>query len=325
MIHYQMFAILQQLNLIPSDQYFPSNGSFIPFSRYSPLQLPPHPTSLKGLLPWGSALIDTAAPMLAILGYIRATNLISSIIFGPIYRSLPRPVNLKVVSSQNGNSQSPEQPESPNRASNQQARDSNDPSDGSVDTHRQNTLSSLEGRPPAGAHMHDSFYDEDDAYMPMSLDEQTALISLDFEATEISSVAGAPGTGDWSAELRSAEPPKQTAYRITTFTMLPPLLAAEGLSAVIAAAVTLPVEMLMVRIVANAFRASAGVRGVELVDFIESWWKLPLTGLLNVAIVQAAELICVGVIWSGYTFISNCVGGNEREWKVVSEGDDSDS
>ncbi|KAI9730947.1 MAG: hypothetical protein M1818_008022 [Claussenomyces sp. TS43310] len=317
MVHYQMFAILQQLNMISLDRWFPSNRSFIPFSAHSPLQLPPHPTSIHDLLPWGTALLHTAAPMLAILAYINARNTISSLAFGPIYRTLPRPINLKMATQGNKDSHSDNpNPAEPSNFSLQARRDSSapgatdpdQPDPSTVHSHRQNTLESLEGRANGSS---PSLFVNDE-------EEQTTLISLDFEATETSEPSGG---GDWSAELRSAEPPKAASYRITTFTMLPPLLAAEALSTLLASTITVPLETCMVRIVARAFRASAGA-GVE--DLTRGWdvsWR----GVFNVFVVQAAELVLTGCVWAAYTVVSQSLGANEEKWRRVREGSEAET
>ena len=85
---------------------------------------------------------------------------------------------------------------------------------------------------------------------------QTAF-SLDVEANLDTSASG----GMWSAELRSASDPKdaKTKYRVTGLTMLPTILAAEGLREIVISILVLPIEASMIRVIGWSYLQSAGV------------------------------------------------------------------
>jgi hypothetical protein len=133
------------------------------------------------------------------------------------------------------------------------------------------TLRALEGRPAMEPQNeaqlgrteavfeieHDSS-DEEEGEMA-----QATLISFDVEATESMDNS----LGPWSAELRSANEPgqsKDVKYRVTGLTLLPTILATEGLREVIAGILVMPLEAVMVRIIARAYRQSAGLSTSDL-------------------------------------------------------------
>src|SRR5450432_2875808 len=95
MLHYQMFAILQQLNLVSSERLFPSLRSLIPFSPFSPMQMPPWPISLTtaALSLWSRSYILAVAPLPLVLAHTAMSSIVSSLIYAPLFRLLPRPVN----------------------------------------------------------------------------------------------------------------------------------------------------------------------------------------------------------------------------------------
>lgn len=165
------------------------------------------------------------------------------------------------------------------------------------------TLRALEGRPAtdpqnesqrgrreAVFEMEQDSSDEEDAEMA-----QATLISFDVEATE--SMDNSLGT--WSAELRSANEPKQSKdvkYRVTGLTLLPTILATEGLREVIAGVLVMPLEAVMVRVIARAYRQSAGLGTSDLYRLRE---VVPAFETLFSAFTL--QLAVTGIVWAGFT------------------------
>ena len=283
-----MFAVLQQINLIPSSRLLPSLRSFIPFSATSPLQLPPRPSlNPRSIALCGLALARTAAPMMVILAHGKVKYFFSQIIYRPIYKSLPRPTGDSMFS---GMSIAPPTMEydSPDLDTEGRAyRGEDEP-----------TLRALEGLPALDRHEYQSRQndgeqdttDDDDDEMT-----QETLISFDVEATE----AVESSRGTWSAELRSANEPKQSddiKYRVTGLTMLPTILATEGLREVVAGVMVMPLEAVMVRIIGRAYRESAGLGMEDMYSVTPA-----IRGFGNLFSALAIQLVATGVMWAGFT------------------------
>jgi len=165
------------------------------------------------------------------------------------------------------------------------------------------TLRALEGRPSVSPQnesqqgRRDAVFeaeqnssDEEEAEMA-----QATLISFDVEASESMDNS----LGGWSAELRSANEPKtskEVKYRVTGLTLLPTILATEGLREVIAGVLVMPLEAVMVRIIARAYRQSASLstsdvyRLRELVPAFETLFS-----------VFTLQLAVTGLVWAGFT------------------------
>lgn len=318
MLNYQMLAILQQLNMWQSNRLLPSFRSLIPFSPYSPLQIPPFPASFTpaAIWSWTTSLIVNVAPLGLVLAYSMASSTISSIIYAPIYKLLPRPVNqtetfLREMAEELDNietalnthlSPSSWQPDTSSTA------DWEPTTSGTSAAPSQHvaTLQALEGRPPN----RDDSSDEEDHEM-----SQQTLITFDVEPTEITEAA----MGTWSAELRSANepPPRETTYQITALTMLPPLLAAEGLSSVLAGLALIPLEAIMVRIVARAYRRSAGLGTGDLFAGVIIPWRV----IPNIFVVLSMELAITAALWAGFTIGSQAMAGKYLVWRPADEAD----
>lgn len=282
-----MFAILQQLNLIPSSKLLPSLRSFIPFSHASPLQLPPNPSlNLSSLAYWGASVLRTVAPMFIILAHGKFKYMVARIMYRPIYRSLPRAVGDSMFSGLNIAPPTMEY-DTPDRPTDDRTR---------YRTEDEPTLRALEGlpaldrtetRPRQIEGDQDSSDDEEEEMT------HATLISFDVEATDV--VESSLGT--WSAELRSANEPKPSRvplYRVTGLTLLPPIMATEGLREIAAGIIVMPLEALMVRVIGRAYRASAGL---EVEDMFV--WAVPSVGNLLTALTL--QLVVTGVIWAGFT------------------------
>ena len=149
------------------------------------------------------------------------------------------------------------------------------------------------GRQEAVFDMERDSSDEEDAEMA-----QATLISFDVEATESMDNS----LGGWSAELRSANEQKPTAeikYHVTGLTLLPTILATEGLREIIAGVLVIPMEALMVRIIAKAYRKSAGLSTSDIYG---------LRGLVpafeNLLTVFTLHLALTGLVWAGFSIAS---------------------
>jgi hypothetical protein len=169
------------------------------------------------------------------------------------------------------------------------------------------TLQALEGRPSN----RDDSSDEEDHEM-----SQQTLITFDVEATEMTEAT----MGTWSAELRSANepPPRETTYQITALTMLPPLLAAEGLSSVLAGLALIPLEAIMVRTLARAYRRSAGLGTTDLF----AGRAIPWRTVPNVIAVHATELAVTAGVWATFTIVSQAMAGKYPFWGKADETDE---
>ncbi|RFU36071.1 hypothetical protein B7463_g211, partial [Scytalidium lignicola] len=302
-LHFRMYAMLQQLHLIPASQYLPGLRSFIPFTSSSPLQLPqPLSWNFQSLLSWSGSLFQTFTPLLVIFMHGKTKFFVARLLYGPVYKSLPRPVGESMFSglpfsSPAGEYDSPdrERPNPPTRTEDEQ------------------TLRALEGLPPSTpvetGEPHgriadletDSTFDEDGEIT------HTTLISFDVEATE--SIETSLGT--WSAELRSANEPKPmngTQYRITGLTMLSPILAAEGFREILASMVVLPLEAAMVRVVGKAFKGRSGMGSHNFYVLGEG-----IHGLGNLFAAFAVQLIVTGAVWTGMTVATQWMIKRKKE------------
>lgn len=167
------------------------------------------------------------------------------------------------------------------------------------------TLRALEGRPaaeyqeaptPRRERRETIFETEQDS----SDEEDTelahaTLVSFDVEATESMDNS----LGGWSAELRSATEPKQkdVRYRVTGLTLLPTILATEGLREVIAGVLVMPLEAVMVRIIARAYRLSASSSVSDLYLFRDT-----VPAFENLFSAFTLQLAMTGLVWAGFTY-----------------------
>ena len=99
MFHYKYFAILQQLNLVPSSfPHFivPPLSFMVPFSAASPFYLPTLPAvwTMSTTLEFVSKAALVVAPIVFLQLWYRISNSIISTIYDPIYSLLPHPSNL---------------------------------------------------------------------------------------------------------------------------------------------------------------------------------------------------------------------------------------
>jgi hypothetical protein len=297
-----MFAILQQLNMIPNSRLLPSLRSFIPFASASPLQLPSYKdTSLPN---WGLALLRTATPMLIILLHGRIKFFIAKLVYRPIYKTLPRPTGESMFSGLDVKAPELEY-DAPDRISSTRRRSGEDAQtlralEGRPAMERRSTLEVREEREEERMRLLSISIEQQD--IPSDDDEerhQAPLISFDVEATD--SVPDAMGS--WSAELRSAndmQPSGDVRYHITGLTLLPTISATEGLREIVASILVLPLETLMVRIIARAYRQSAGAVVSDLYEVSSFRALLPASS--NLLGAFTLQIAVTGVVWAGFTF-----------------------
>ncbi|KAK8065322.1 hypothetical protein PG997_012069 [Apiospora hydei] len=91
--HFEIFTILQRLDLIPSSTWLPSPMFFVPFSSASPFVAPPRmeTISASSVTAWAGQLAVNLAPY---AGYYLMKRLISRLDLGTtMFRLLPRPHN----------------------------------------------------------------------------------------------------------------------------------------------------------------------------------------------------------------------------------------
>jgi len=184
-----------------------------------------------------------------------------------------------------------------------------------VRTEDEQTLRALEGFPAPGQEDRE-IPEEEEGMRQLSLAMERAetgenseeeeeelmaatLVSFDVEATE----AGHNSVGTWSAELRSANEPKlskEVKYRVTGLTMLPTILATEGLKEIAAGILTMPLEALMVRIIGRAHQRSGGLDISDMYEVSPFHGLIPAAG--NIFGALAIQAIFTGVVWAGYTY-----------------------
>lgn len=326
-LNYNFYAILQQLDVVPNTRLLPSFKSFIPFSSSSPLRAPPislFRLGLRGLLPCAYVLLWELAPLASVLIYSAAEARISRILYHPIYRLLPGPLN-NIIKRQDQVVTESSETLDQQRQNVEETQiesigvDANPQADSTgwdlipAATH-DSTLQTLEGQPSDSTIINNlnrdhegESSDEDSEGNEIS---QQTVITFDIEAEQISDPEVPMGA--WSAELRNTNEnendlPKPLAYRITPLTMLPLLLAVDGLLAILTHIFTLPLEAAMVRIIGRAYGANR--------DMFAVGFGIPWKGMGNLMAIYSIELAVSGIIWTGFTLLSQISSGKFKLWK----------
>lgn len=237
--------------------------------------------------------------MLIILLHGRAKFYISKLLYRPIYKTLPRPTGDSMFSGLDMSAPDMDF-DAPDRVPTPPPRHGEDAP----------TLRALEGRPAlevrdereeerlrmiaSSMEPQDDATDEEDEEM-----RQATLVSFDVQATH----APANTAGNWSAELRSANEPKKPdgiMYRVTGLTMLPTILATEGLREIVAGFLVIPLEAIMVRIIGRAYLQSGGSSVSNLYEIFSFRDVLPAwQSILGGFAIQVAV---TGVVWGAFTF-----------------------
>jgi hypothetical protein len=273
----------------------PSALSFIPFSAHSPLQAPPFPLSPRpsSLAFWSLTAAKSLIPLIIISAHGWIKHIVARNLYQPIYLHLPRPVGESIFAGM---------PLSPPAEFDTPDRNQED----TANTQDEPTLRALEGL-PALETMETTRPNERESDSGPEEDREPSatLISLEVDSTEMDTAPG-PG-GSWSAELRAASEPKQsneTRYRVTGLTLLPAIMATEGLREVLAGIIVMPIEALLVRVIGRAYRWSAGLPATDMYPLTSTVRSLGLRGVGNIVSVLVLQLGVTGVVWIGFTVAS---------------------
>lgn len=231
------------------------------------------------------AWINTAAisltPMVAVYLFDKIATKITKSLYLPLYSQMPKPVS-----------------EDPNWARkielmwhgyDSKAVHLVEPQERPASQHDE-TLRILEGLPAENE-------DEDDEMV------QATLVSFDVEASEMEATGNA-----YSAELRNMNAePEPTAFRTNFLTTLPPILSTEIFAKVIGGIALVPLEMIMVRIVADGFTKSAGIE-MNVWEIPRSWeW------VTNILATHAMDMVIGGLVWAGTSGVSYFIRVGEIE------------
>lgn len=311
-LHLRLFATLQQLNLMPSAKLLPSVKSFIPFTQTSPIaRTPPLGFNYTSVIGVGTSLLRSAAPFVIIIAHGKLKYFISRTVYRPIYKSLPRPTGESMFS---GLAVTPPQTEydAPDRTGAEERRRTEDemtlqaleelPSTRQREIPTQSPETVTESMATADGNNAREGSDDEEG------DVQPTIISFDVEAAE----SVEPSLGTWSAELRNTNEVKPTTeayYRVTGLTLLPTIMATEGLREVVAGLVVMPIEAIMVRLVGRAYRQAAG----HAVD--DMWEVAPILRTLsfqNLLPAVGMQVVLTGVVWAGFTFTTHVWSTRKR-------------
>lgn len=284
-LQFTLFSTLQQLGLISEPKVFPGLMSLIPFTPLSLIQfkLKSQTTYRQYSASLIRAALQTIVPLLVIRGYERIQLAVSSIIYRQIYNGLPRPTGTDLLSGLPLGSPNVD----------------NDTTDHIIAS-TWNSLPSAswiamsnDSESPSQNVGHDGSDVEDDEM------NHAQLISFDVEPTESSDASRGP----WSAELRSAnetKAPSVARYRVTGLTLLPNILATEGLTDAVCDIMVLPFEAFMVRVIGAAYQASRDVKSNNYFEI-----GLKPRGIVNLIVTWTWQVTVTGVIWAGFTLCTN--------------------
>ncbi|KAM3074921.1 hypothetical protein ACMFMG_008327 [Clarireedia jacksonii] len=315
-LHLRTFAMLQQVDVFASSSILPPLSFFVPFSNTSPFRPPLPSAHFRSLLSWVFSIGRSAIPMLLVAFHGKFKAILSFLLYRPIYKSLPRPKGESMFSGMNITVPFMEY-DTPDAIEETT----------SVRSEDEQTLRALEGLPALERtearprrETVDSFGSNEDDDTDLA---QPTLISFDVDDTAATLVE--PSYGSWSAELRSAnEPPSSsgTKYRITGLTMLPIILAAEGLKDLCAAVVAMPIEQVMLRSIVRAYggTSTGGLQNIYNVGFT-------MPNATNVFAAYAFQLVASGIIWAGFTLATEWFvmkGKKKNDKKSKDEIEDND-
>lgn len=315
-LHLRTFAMLQQVDVFGCSRILPPLGFFIPFSNTSPFRPVPLPSAQFGsIVFWALSLGRSALPMLAVAFYGKFKAILSFLLYRPIYKSLPRPkgesmflgMNITVPYMEYDTPDAIEETTS-------------------VRSEDEQTLRALEGLPSLERTEGRPRRETVDSFGSNEEDDDTDLAQptlISFDVDDTAATVVEPSYGSWSAELRSAnEPPGSsgTKYRITGLTMLPIILAAEGLKDLCAAIVAIPIEQVMLR---SIVRAYGGTSTHGLSDIYKVGSAIPSS--TNLFAAFAFQLVVSGVIWAGFTIATEWLVMKRKKGNDKIANDDEDS
>lgn len=312
-MHLRLFATLQQLNLIPSSKLLPSPKLLIPVTQTPGIAGPPvlklNYTSIVG---FSTAVLRSVAPFLILMAHGKLKHFVSRIVYRPIYKSLPRPTGDSMFS---GLAVTPPQTEfdAPDRVgSNNDARTVDEATLQALDEVATTRRSGTPAQSPdtgresretrEGREARDGSDDEEGEIQP-------TIISFDVEAAE----SVEPALGTWSAELRNTndmnKPAQDVNYRVTGLTLLPTIMATEGLREIVAGLVLVPMEAVMVRFVGRVYRQAMGLPVDDLWDVAPVLRSLNFSNLLPAIGLQ---VVSTGVVWAGFILTTHIWSTRKR-------------
>ncbi|KAL1874760.1 hypothetical protein VTK73DRAFT_237 [Phialemonium thermophilum] len=335
-LHLTVFGTMQQLGIIPSSQWLPSLGFFIPFTSSSPISAPPPMTAftVDEMVKWIGALALNCAPLVGV--YVcnglwassRAALWLMIRPFLPIPHNATKRIVLK-PDDVDEPAQSPELAPSALRSSTgEQPRNAGDI------TRDEAAFRALEGRRASGSVPLDTIRRQSTISArgdeEASDDEETevagaTLISFDVEASESTDVP--PGV--WSAELRPNVTEsrwlsgREPVYRDNTLTRLPSTLAIDVLSSFPPRILTAPLEAFVWRLFARSYLSH---RGLPLGDIYEPDFLqgLPWTAFASFLGMELIHMLLESEIWAAMTLTAQYYRMSEEEWKErYDEGSDS--
>ncbi|KAI1262427.1 hypothetical protein F5Y18DRAFT_397169 [Xylariaceae sp. FL1019] len=323
--HLHIYAALQQLDLIPGINVFPTLGWFIPFSDSSPFIAPPplHSFEARNVSDWAGKIALNLAPFAAFYLLGHATEALRRVAWRHVRRYIPEPwPGLAMTSVPNYSQSRPYIPESPTLgATDHEIRHgasaevvppepltvNGDDSDDAVPIEtirRQGTFSSRAGE--------DYATDDEDTEMV-----NPTLISFDVDTSESTE---APA-GVWSAELRPSvngdvrsQPREQRTYLVNALTCLPSSLATSILANTLTGIINTPLSMLTWRAMARVFSLKFGL---PLTNLCEPNLTSGITTrmVLNVFQTQALIFIATCEVWAIITIMAQHYHITAEEWK----------
>lgn len=328
-LHLKIFVAMQRLDLIPGSRWFPSLNFFIPFSSSSPFAAPPPLGSpgARSLPEWAGKLALNLAPFVGYHLLYFTGEILSYLIRGQIYKSLPHPhpwpsstTNLRALVPTNA-PQRPSFSESPTLGeADREIRHAQGPeadadplptigegADESLPAgtiRRRGTFSSRGGD--------DYATDEEDSDMV-----NATLISFDVDTSESTE----PPPGIWSAELRpsnSGDPgthqKEAPRYVVNTLTRLPSLLAGELLASSLAHILLTPLDILAFRAMATAFSLKFGL---PISHMFEARLAdgLGTQMMMNLFYTEVLKFVTCFGTWAVITAVSQQYHFTDEEWE----------
>lgn len=341
-VHIELFATLQRVGVLETDQWFPSPSFFMPFSDTSPVPSPGplREHSVSAVAEWLllSALYST--PFLLWVFARRMSRDWKGKLSPKIFRLLPTTiVEAKVTqilppapstplpqSTTPRRSSIPERPhgvERANSAPSTETESRSSEANNDASSTRAVRRQALGEENSTGSTRQQSAYSnggEDESSGEEDNDGLNAtLISFDVEATDS---AEAPA-GLWSAELRpssSLEPRHhKPVYLDTRLTSLPSRFAASLLANSFIRVAVAPYEAIALRRVASIMLLRNGLPIDDLLT-VNPFEGLNLTSIANFLAVELLHLSLSGEIWAIATRLSQYLHRTEAEFEEYEMG-----
>lgn len=311
----ELYAVLQRLDLIPSNRWFPDLSFFVPFTKSSPIAAPlsMQDFSPRSLLQWFGGLCISAAPFVIWSITQRMLKDRKIDIWGRIFfylpstcvygRKIPPPPqpSSRPASDHRRRSEAHRIREAPEETSPLRPVDGQLPDTPVEAVRRQSIFSSRD----------DDFASDDEDMGGVS----ATLISFDVEASD---ATDAPA-GLWSAELRPSVAQESTRlmplYLNTTLTRLSPMVACDIFTETISRLLVIPYECVALRLIARTFRLRSGlpVDDIYVSNLFNGW---NLTAITNFFGAEFLHFALLGELWGVFTMLAEWYHQSEEEWKL---------